>query len=640
MAETIPGTPDPDEENIRRIMEPASSEPAAAQPAHDGEAGSGIPTSLDDPETDKAVEAISKKDGDEALAAQDKAAASAYVMKPTLRERFANAWSAWWGSPKKRYGTIAAAIVLVGVLAALPVTRYGILGLFIKKPVWVAVVDSKTGAPISGAVVQVGTRQAKTEASGKATLAAKLGTVTIRVTKKYYQAASQNVTVTFSQPRNNFKVPLRALGRQVPIKVVNKITGKPLAGAVLNVQGSETKTDNNGLATIVLASSATNQKAEVSLDGYNSASVTIEAADGVTAANTFSLTPAGELYFLSNQSGKIDVVKTNLDGTNRQTVLAGTGNEDPGNTTLLATRDWSYLALLAKRDTSTYPSLYLIDTANGDKLSVIDQGNAYFNPVGWSGDTFVYSMTRPDVPNWQPNAEALKSYDAATGKTTLLDQTVAEGSSSTDYGYTNFSAIYILDNDLVYARNWYGSTFPNHLNGKSVSLVSIRPDGTGHKTIKDFPVPAASSYYSVSLYPDGPSGVYVQVPNGTTNTYYSYQNGTLSPAPNVTDSTFNVPSPTYLLSPSGNATFWAEQRDGKNALFVGDKNAGNPKQIAASSSYVPYGWYSDAYLLVSKNSNELYILPADGGSTTPQKVSAYFKPPISYNAYGGSYGGL
>jgi hypothetical protein len=36
---------------------------------------------------------------------------------------------------------------------------------------------------------------------------------------------------------------------------------------------------------------------------------------------------------------------------------------------------------------------------------------------------------------------------------------------------------------------------------------------------------------------------------------------------------------------------------------------------------MPYNWYNDQYLLVSKGDSELYIMPATGG--TPLKITNY-----------------
>src|SRR5205085_4643278 len=116
------------------------------------------------------------------------------------------------------------------------------------------------------------------------------------------------------------------------------------------------------------------------------------------------------VYFLSKASGKIDIIKTNLDGTDRKTVLAGTGKEDQRNTVLLASKDWKYLALQSRRD-SKLAKLYLIDTST-DKLSTIDEGDADFVLAGWKNHYFIYEVDRNGKNVWETNQQALKSFNA------------------------------------------------------------------------------------------------------------------------------------------------------------------------------------------------------------------------------------
>jgi hypothetical protein len=94
-----------------------------------------------------------------------------------------------------------------------------------------------------------------------------------------------------------------------------------------------------------------------------------------------------------------------------------------------------------------------------------------------------------------------------------------------------------------------------------------------------------------------------------------------------------------LLSPSADQTFWSESRDGKNTLFIGDQGGQNGKQIASLSDYNTFGWFTDDYLLVSKNSSELYIMDK-AGKQAALKVSDYHKPTQNFYGYGGGYGGL
>jgi hypothetical protein len=138
---------------------------------------------------------------------------------------------------------------------------------------------------------------------------------------------------------------------------------------------------------------------------------------------------------------------------------------------------------------------------------------------------------------------------------------------------------------------------------------------------------------------DEPSELYIYFQSGSSEYFYDYEAGKITQDTTLTaDKFYETSYATYLVSPSDNQTFWGDQRDGKNALFVGDEDGKNQKQIASLSGYKTYGWYTDDYLLVSKNSSELYVMSPTGG--TPLKITDYYKPAISYNGYGGGYGGL
>ncbi|HLZ14494.1 MAG TPA: hypothetical protein VKQ34_00705, partial [Candidatus Saccharimonadales bacterium] len=355
-------------------------------------------------------------------------------------------------------------------------------------------------------------------------------------------------------------------------------------------------------------------------------------------ANTFQVTPAGKVYFLSNQSGKIDVVKTDLDGGNRQVVLPGSGSEDLGNTILLASRDWKYLALLSKRDGGDNAKLFLIDTSN-DQTTNIDEGNASFTPIGWYDDSFVYLVNRTSYSSWQPKATSTKSFDAANKRLLVLDNTNATGSSNADAQYENIFAYSFAKDQLVYAKTWYRYPGYTDVAGQQNTLNTIKADGSDKKTLKS--VDAATQYFG-SLQLTKPNNLEVQVSTngGGPTTYFTYDGTSLSPDTTLTDNTFyNTNVITYLLSPSEKQTFWSEPRDGKNTLFVGDVNGAGAKQVVAQSDYQTFGWYTDNYLLLSKGGSELYILPVDG-SGTPLKISNYYKPERLFNGYGGGYGGL
>jgi hypothetical protein len=547
-----------------------------------------------------------------------------------------------WYTERKKWTIPASVVLFILLLVAIPFTRYAIAGLFVKQDYSVKIVDSAAGTPVSGATVSAGSISAETDGTGKATLhQMKPGPHQVTLTKKYYKDGTAKVTVAVTSQKSTPALKMTATGRQVKISVVNLVNKQKLSGVEIKVADTTAKTDKDGTALVVLPVGVSDQKATLSLSGYNDASVTVKVSNDKVQENDFTLTPAGKVYFLSKLSGKIDVVKTNLDGTARQTVLAGTGHEEDGNTVLLASRDWKYLALLSRRAGSS-PSLYLIDTSN-DSLSTIDEGNASFSLNGWVNDDFVYTVTRNDVQLWQANRQALKSFSAASKKITVLDQTSASGTGSFDYATELLGDVYGYDSQVYYIINWSGGiNAAAAISAKQATFNSIKPDGSAKKAIKSFGLAPGTTAIDVSLDQrvEQPDKINLHFSDGTKDNFYTYSNGQVKDNSSLTTDTFySTTYPTYLESPSGSSTFWSESRDGKNTLFLGDSDGENGKQIATLSPYATYGWYTDNYLFVSKDSSELYIM-AKSGSQAPIKISDYHKPAYTFQGYGGGYGGL
>jgi hypothetical protein len=263
-----------------------------------------------------------------------------------------------WYSNRKKWTVPFSILLFLLVLAGVPFTRYALAGTVYKKNLTIKVTDSTTHTPVSGATVSASGLKVETNSEGTAILHLKVGPHEFDISKKYYQEKIANVTLPmFKEGSSSFE--LTAIGRQAKITVSNSIDKTPLENVNIKIAGITAKTDKSGNALVVLPADADEQKAKLSLIGYNDAQVTVKVSGDKIQENAFGLTPSGKIYFLSKLSGKIDVVKTNLDGTGRETVLAGTGKEDKRNTVLLASRDWKYLALLSRRAGGS-PTLYLI----------------------------------------------------------------------------------------------------------------------------------------------------------------------------------------------------------------------------------------------------------------------------------------
>ena len=544
---------------------------------------------------------------------------------------------------KTKKGKVVAIIVgillVVGVLLAIPASRYGILGSFIKKDVSLTVLDSVSKKPVSGATVTLGTYTATSDAKGVAKLGAvPVGNYTLNVTKKYYASSSAPYLVPVIAAPSDVKPNMKATGRTVTMTATNKITGAGVSGATITVSGASATTDDKGVAEVILPVQSAAQKGTVRVEGYNDGAfeVTVTNADDQKVA--LSVIPSGKIFFLSKRTGKIDVMKSDLDGTNAEVVTAGTGRETDASTVLLSTTDWKYLALQASRD-SEKPKLYLVEASTG-KLTIMDEGDAEFQLVGWTGRQFIYKVTRNTTNYWDDKRVALKGFNAESAKQTTLDETQGSGTNYNDYAGQNIDNLFVIDQTVVYTKTWDVGQFAPAADRKS-SIVSVSPTGTNKKSVKEFSY-SELAYAESRLYE--PAEVYFRVVARTDNkvTYYEYEDGKVTATADTNDQKFyNSFYATYLVSPTGNKTLWYEARDGKNVIFVGDKSANNGREVGVTE-YIPYGWYTDDYLLFSKNGSELYILAEDGkidAAHQPLKVTDYHKPQLNYPGYGGGYGG-
>ena len=345
------------------------------------------------------------------------------------------------------------------------------------------------------------------------------------------------------------------------------------------------------------------------------------------------MTPTGKLYFLSKRSGTINVMKSDLDGSNATVVITGTGRESATGTVLVSTRDWKYLALLAKRD-SDNAALYLINSST-DQMSLIDQGNVGFSVIGWYDHNFSYEVNRSNIPYGQANATSIKSYNADTAQITNIASTGGDGTT-----FEQFSDAGFLGDRLVYYDNKVeASGGVLALTGQQSVIRSVHPDGTGSTTVKSLDATHQSftglKIIKPNVFEYGVSDAWAAQKDTYYNEDASGNVTTVDSLPGITD---NSVLPYYLQSPGEKQTFWYEPRDGKNTLFTGDENGDGGKQLASLSDFTPYGWFTDNYLLLSKNGSELYIAPADL-SSAPLKITDYHKPAVTFNGYGSGYGG-
>lgn len=534
--------------------------------------------------------------------------------KTELKSVHSSKLKKFWSTKKGKFITIFSVIVIIAaVLLAIPTTRYGALGMVIKKNVKVMVTDSTTNKPISQADVTIDGKSATTSPSGETDIAAvPVGQYTISVTKKYYKNDSTAITVPILSSPQTANISFVATGRQVQFKVANTLnTSAMLEKAVLTVGDTSAATDANGLATIVLPTGKPTLTGTLALDGYNAANVTVNVTEQ-SGQNNFTLTPAGSVYFVSNQSGALDIMKSNLDGMGQAVLVKGTNNLQ-NQMSFTVSKDQRYAAFYQDRAGSGTPQLYVIDTQSGSikQVDSVTDANAYVS--GWAGHQLIYALYSNTIQEWNPGRFKIMSYNADSGKLATIDQTQPLNAGN-QYNYTAeyLSTPNIVGGKLLYVQTWATNGFLTPPGQAAIHIVNA--DGTGAQTLKTFD---AAQRSSAEQRPFAPNLVVVKISlNGGSSAYYQYDGSSLK-ASTVNDAQYYSQVPTYYTSPDGTRTAWSEVRNGKNTILVADANANNSKAIADQTDDIMYAWYGNDYLLLTKN-NELDIVPATPTSGAAQ----------------------
>lgn len=546
-------------------------------------------------------------------------------------------FKAWIRRHKRATAAIIVALVLLisaAVAYSIPSARYAVLAPLVDTDYEIKVVDKTGGRPLAGAVVKFAGESQRTNASGMAAFSdVPVGFHDVKISLALYDTISSVREVPVFGAASS-KVELRANGQRVAISVTDRLSGESIVGAVVQTGKSSALTQEGGRAHVVIpANSRSAVKTQVTADGYLPA--TIGVSDKPTEV---SLVKEGRMYFLSKQSGTIDVVSTNFDGSDRKVIVQGTGNEVSHDTSLFASRDWKYLALKSKRDTKS-ASLYLIDTQRPELTRVTNGETNVVELVGWSDHRFIYKeyavnqYGTEDYNNWQ-----IQSVSGANRAVVTLDKKTEAMSQYARPVSDNAGLVYILDSGMiVYTKTWFADEFGKYPVDQQLGVAAVQADGSAKRWLKFY---SSSEVTQIETKLYKPQEIHYRVTNadGSHRENLMTVNKKIELVPPAQQK-FDIDYPTFLISPDGKRTFWSEERDGKFALFVGDSNSGDKQQLAIASEYSAYGWMSDKYLLLQKNNSELYITTEDNikNDAEPLKISDYHRVPVG--GYGYGYGG-
>ncbi|HVX58813.1 MAG TPA: hypothetical protein VG964_03740, partial [Candidatus Saccharimonadales bacterium] len=283
---------------------------------------------------------------------------------------------------------------------------------------------------------------------------------------------------------------------------------------------------------------------------------------------------------------------------------------------LSASPDGKYAAYETQRSAGDKtPQLFILSTSD-DRLLTFDSGDYNFSLIDWFGDTIVYKAIDNRTDIWQAGHEKLKSYNAATGKTTVLDSSA--GTDSDKGAGETYDSVYLTSGKVVFDK-WWNSDGTDDLSNHNNSVISVSPDGQNKQTAGSY----SSNNARLVLYQYAPNSFYVEIYNFTdSNVYYDYTVGGNYKKISQPSNTDLYNNPLYYFSPDRNQTYWSEGRDGKDTLITADAYGSESSQKVQATGYEAAGWYTNKYLIsTNKDQDELYVMAL--GGKKPVKVADY-----------------
>lgn len=558
-------------------------------------------------------------DNELAIISEPAAASHAAALAPKPRRH--RLWHVLAGSRKRRLITLGTIVLLTAAIIGFTNLKYVILGPVVKSSLVVTVRDGATGQLLPEAKVTVAGVSTSTDKTGTVHLThLHPGPTTLTVSKSAYAATSSHLTLGFGHNDAN-TVRLTSTGIKLAFSLTNLITGQPVSGARVTVGDADavSGSDGNVVASVSPVNLGQSIAATVSADGYNDLSLPVEVAIDAKAYAA-ALTPAGNVFFLSNRSGTIDLYQSGLDGSNAHVVLAGTGHEDQSTGLLPNVYDQSVLAMVSSRSGrleqgQLAEDLYIFHAGTGE-LKLVDANVNFGNFRTWLGQTLVY-----EKGTYSPTLgyrSLLMAYSVASGQLSTITACTPDGACP--------HLLYATDDLVLYAMS--GAPPSSSANG----LFAVKRGATASQRLSNVPAQNAlrqtlgslmlSYYNSNQTYPG--------------NVWQTLDLTTTKVSPLASGPSLQT-SRTYVSSPGDKWVVSVDNRDGRSDLYLQNADGSGERKLTNLGSVNQFvQWYGDDYVVFSSTKtgeNALYVVGVAGGE--PHKVADFYAG--NARTYSGGY---
>ncbi len=558
-------------EEVPPDLVPDPDEEAAKEEPDDGT------TSFDDEKTDEVIDEIIAKESDDLLTVQDQAAGKISVKPSNKHGTFGRFLRS------KGLRSFLLLLVLGGIAAVLiiPKTRYLALNTAgVRSSSSVVVVDSTTHLPLKGVHVKLAGQTADTNSDGKAAFdQLRLGPAALDISQVGFERVEKHVTIGWgSNPLGDF--PLKATGAKYIVEVKDFLSGKPLTGVEATDGAVTAQSDKEGKITLSLRSAVVVKNGiTLSKPGYRSDKITLN--ENPKKPTQAKLVLARKAVFVTRQSGKYDVYKSDADGKNREVLLPATGHEN-SNISLAVSPDGQRAALVStranKRDDSGFllSSLVLINTDSGTTTTIAEA--AQIQLIAWDGQRIVFQLSSSDAAS--SNRYTLSSYQYTNNARLKLAAA------------NELNAVVSARGEIYYA---IGSG-----SASEVGMFRIKADGSGKERLVDEEITTVlrSGYDTLSLQTASGSWLSYDIPDAATNEI---------------DAPSSLTSRLYLDNSVRNRSLWVSQ----GTLKSYDVGGRTDKDVTSQSGLTyPLGWLSDTvavYRVSTGSETADYVVSVEGG---------------------------
>ncbi len=549
---------------------------------------------LDDDHTDKLVNDIVAKEGDELLAAEDERTRQfTPITKPTFKARLGAFFAAWWHNPIARWITIGVIVAALAVGIGMPASRYYVLNnVGVRSSASVTVTDRSTQLPLKNVTVKIADQIGQTDDKGVVRLQhLRLGKTTLSIEKRAFAPITQNITIGWgSNPLVGYQ--LLPAGSQYTFAITDYLSGKPIKTATVASEYADANADDKGIATLTLDKNAKDTvDVTITSPGLRDEHVTLNTDSKSQIA--VQMVSARKHAYVSNRSGNYDVYKIDVDGKNDQVVLPGSGNEradmviasDPNDNivAVVSTRE-----PVRNKDGYLLSTLTMVDLDSGATVKVSQSEQIQI--VGWNNGRLAYVQIASGASAANPDRERLMSYDYAKRDNKQL--------TSANY----FNDVLAVGDSIYYAPT-------GALNDPVGNFTKIKYDGSGKQVIL---VGETWNAFRIDY-----GHIVLSVPGA----WYQHVIGSVT-ATKLDGQPANTNSRVYVDSPDGKHSLWVDNRDGKGVLLNHDVATGKDTTLLTKSGLrYPVKWLDNHTLIYRVSTdNEIadYVLSLDGGE--PHKI--------------------